>query len=42
MLERRYQDTDVTADEKDKIVTLSTCSAAGKRFVVHGKMIDLE
>ena len=40
MLERRYQDTNVTADETDKIVTLSTCSAAGKRFVVHGKLID--
>lgn len=39
MLERRYQDTKVTADEKDRIVTLSTCSAAGKRFVVHGKLI---
>ena len=39
MLERRYQDTNVTADETDKIVTLSTCSAAGKRFVVHGKII---
>lgn len=40
MLERRYQDTNVTADERDKIVTLSTCSTAGKRFVVHGKLID--
>lgn len=40
MLERRYRDTDVSADKQDKIVTLSTCSAAGKRFVVHGKMIE--
>ena len=39
MLERRYQDTDVSADQQDKIVTLSTCSTTGKRFVVHGKLI---
>lgn len=41
MLERRYQDTGLTADQQDKVVTLSTCSAAGKRFVVHGKLTDL-
>lgn len=39
MIERRYQDTGVSAEKKDKIVTLSTCSAAGRRFVVHGKLI---
>ncbi len=37
MLARRVYDTNVTAGREDRIVTLSTCSANGKRFVVHGK-----
>ena len=40
MLERRYRDTGVTADGMDRIVTLSTCSGEGMRFVVHGKLTD--
>lgn len=40
MLVRRYRDTEVTADKRDKVVTLSTCSVTGKRFVVHGKLTD--
>lgn len=39
MLRRRYRDTGAEADREDKIVTLSTCSSAGKRFVVHAKRI---
>lgn len=39
MMERRYADTKNSADGRDKIVTLSTCSSEGMRFVVHGKMI---
>lgn len=42
MQERRYADTKTGAGGKDKIVTLSTCSAEGMRFVVHGKMIHAE
>lgn len=37
ILARRVYDTNVTAGREDRIVTLSTCSANGKRFVVHGK-----
>ncbi len=39
IIERRYQDTGVAADREDKIITLSTCSSADRRFVVHGKLI---
>ena len=38
MIKRSSRNTGVTVDENDKIVTLSTCSANGKRFVVHGKL----
>ena len=38
MVKRSSRNTGVTVDENDKIVTLSTCSANGKRFVVHGKL----
>ena len=38
MVKRSSQNTGVTVDEHDKIITLSTCSANGKRFVVHGKL----
>lgn len=41
MLERRCKDTAVAAGKEDKIVTLSTCSANGMRFVVHGKRISV-
>lgn len=40
MIKRRYRDTEVTAGKNDKIVTLSTCSSAGMRFVVHGKRVE--
>ena len=39
MKKRSYQDTGVPAGKEDKIITLSTCSLAGRRFVVHGKRI---
>ncbi len=39
MIQRRYRDTSVAADGEDTIVTLSTCSVKGKRFVVHGKLV---
>ncbi|MCI9210767.1 MAG: hypothetical protein HFI83_08770 [Eubacterium sp.] len=29
----------LAADGEDTIVTLSTCSVKGKRFVVHGKLV---
>lgn len=35
-----YYDTGVVATKEDKIVTLSTCSRSGMRFVVHGVRID--
>ena len=40
MKERSGQDTKVEVGKDDQVVTLSTCSAEGKRFVVHGKRID--
>ena len=36
---RGLTDTKITAGGRDKVVTLSTCSVEGKRFVVHGKLI---
>lgn len=42
MLNRRYTDTGIRADKEDKIVTLSTCSSNGKRFLVHGKLIAFD
>ncbi len=37
LLKRGNTDTLTTVGMEDKIITLSTCSSAGKRFVVHGK-----
>lgn len=37
MIRRSYYDTDVTVSEQDKVITLSTCSGEGNRFVVHAK-----
>lgn len=37
MKQRSDYDTGVSVDGSDKIVTLSTCSSAGRRFIVHGK-----
>jgi sortase B len=35
MYRKSYEDTGVEATKDDKILTLSTCSTTGKRFVVH-------
>lgn len=35
-----YEDTGVTVTKDDRIVTLSTCSTEGKRFVVHAVRVD--
>lgn len=40
MLKRSYYDTGVEVTEQDKIITLSTCSTEGNRFVVHAKRVD--
>ena len=39
-LRRSYYDTGVSVSKQDKIITLSTCSAEGQRFVVHAKRIE--
>jgi sortase B len=36
MRRRSYRDTDIAVTKEDHILTLSTCSTTGKRFVVHG------
>lgn len=40
MCRRSYLDTNVSADREDKVLTLSTCSTKGNRFVVNAKRID--
>lgn len=35
-----YQDTDIEVTKNDYIVTLSTCSTEGNRFVVHAVRVD--
>lgn len=35
MIRSSYQDTGVSVKKEDKVLTLSTCSTEGKRFVVH-------
>ncbi|MCR4998972.1 MAG: class B sortase [Lachnospiraceae bacterium] len=32
--------TDVVATKEDRVITLSTCSSSGRRFVVHGVLVD--
>lgn len=39
-LEESYQDMGVKVTKEDQVVTLSTCSTEGNRFVVLGKKID--
>lgn len=34
------KDTGIPVETKDKIVTLSTCSSADRRFVVYGVLVD--
>lgn len=40
MIRSSYEDTGVTVTKEDKIVTLSTCSTKGNRFVVHAVRVD--
>lgn len=40
MMEDSAYDTGVTADTEDTIVTLSTCSTEGHRFVIHAKRVE--
>lgn len=40
MCRRSYENTEVRADCTDKVVTLSTCSTKGNRFVVNAKRIS--
>lgn len=40
MIRQSYMDTDVSVTGTDKVVTLSTCSSEGNRFVVHAVMVD--
>lgn len=40
MFRRSYEDTGVNVSETDRIVTLSTCSTEGNRFVVHAVRVD--
>jgi sortase B len=39
MLRRSYYDCGVSVGEQDQVVTLSTCSTTGMRFVVHAKEV---
>ncbi len=40
MRQRSLKETGILADQWDKVVTLSTCSGEGRRFLVHGKRIS--
>ncbi|MCM1536483.1 MAG: class B sortase [Clostridium sp.] len=40
MAEKSYQNTGITVSKEDKVMTLSTCSVEGIRFVVHALRID--
>lgn len=40
MKKRSYYNTGVEVSETDKVVTLSTCSTKGNRFVVHAKRME--
>ena len=42
MKEKSYYETGVETDAEDKILTLSTCSSEGKRFVLHAKQVNRE
>ncbi|MCI6242208.1 MAG: class B sortase [Agathobacter sp.] len=42
LYQQSLYDTGVSADKNDKIVTLSTCSQSGRRFVVHGVRVAEE
>ncbi len=40
MIRHSYEDTGVTVTKENKVVTLSTCSTEGNRFVVHAVRVD--
>lgn len=40
MIRHSYKDTDVEVTKEDKVMTLSTCSTEGNRFVVHAVRVD--
>ena len=40
MKRKSYYDTGVTVTKDDHVMTLSTCSSTGKRFVVHAVRVD--
>lgn len=40
MQKRSYRSTNVSVDKEDSVITLSTCSEEGKRFVVHAVCVD--
>lgn len=40
MIRKSYEDTGVEVEKEDKVLTLSTCSTEGYRFVVHALRVD--
>lgn len=40
LIRKSYQDTGVAVSKEDKVLTLSTCSTEGHRFVVHAVRVD--
>ena len=40
LLKSSYKDTGVAVGKDDKVLTLSTCSGDGLRFVVHAVRVD--
>lgn len=40
MIRHSYEDTGVAVTQEDKVMTLSTCSTEGMRFVVHAVRVD--
>lgn len=40
MISRSYKDTGIEVTKTDRVVTLSTCSSEGNRFVVHAVRVD--
>lgn len=41
LYQKSYKNTGVVATETDRIVTLSTCSTSGRRFVLHGVLQEI-
>ncbi len=40
MIRRSYYDTNIEVTEQDKVITLSTCSSKGNRFVINAKRVE--